>query len=176
MYAFNPKLRQIQIRFIACRVKRFNLDYFCCYFKKVLKSMHAMLLDFLTLFTDLLKILLSMQQAVSRAYLQKKIGRVAKSIMDRTISNSIRFLLFDTLLYCGVLGGIHCERILFSSRYVKKSLVRYSPPQSNRRVLILIQFFSTSLRNYLNILNNSDLCFIRQTYPYLDRSSVNIMK
>ena len=97
--------------------------------------------------------------------------------MDRTMSNKIRFFLSDTPLCCGVPGGIHYERILFSFKNIKNSLVRYSPPRSDRRILILFSVcFSTSLRNHLNILNESDLCFIRQTYPYLDRSSVKVLK
>ena len=97
--------------------------------------------------------------------------------MDRTMSNKIRFFLSYTPLCCGVPRGIHRERISFSSRYVRNSLVRYSPPQSNRRILILfLVCFSTSIQNRQNISNDSDLCFIRQTYSYLDRSSVNVMK
>ena len=97
--------------------------------------------------------------------------------MDQTMSNKVRFFLSDTPLCCGVLGGVHYERISFSFRYFRNSLVRYSPPRSDRKILILFSvYFSTSASNYLTILNDSDLCFIRQTYPYLDRSSVNVMK
>ena len=97
--------------------------------------------------------------------------------MDRTISNKIQFFLSEMPLCCGVLGGVHQERIPFSPRYVRNSLKRYSPPQSDQKILILFLIcFSTLLQNYLNISNDSNLYFIEQTYPYLDRSSVNIMK
>ena len=58
------------------------------------------------------------------------------------------------------------ERISFSSRYVKNLLKRYSPPQSDQRVLIFFSiYFSTSLRNHLNISNDSDLYFIDVPTP-----------
>ena len=62
---------------------------------------------------------------------QKRYRQTRKAHMDRIISNRIQFLLSDTPLCCGVLGWVHCERIPFSSRYVKNSLKKYSSPQSN---------------------------------------------
>ena len=116
-------------------------------------------------------------KADSSAYPQREIGRPANPIMDRTMSNKIRFLLSDTPLCCSILGGVHWERIIFSSRYVINSLDRYSLSRSDRRVLIhfLIYFF-TSLWYHLNISNDSDLCLIKKIKPYLERLSINVMK
>ena len=54
--------------------------------------------------------------AVSKAYPQKEICNSVKHIMDRTISNKVRFLLSATPLSCGVKGGVHSERIPLTLR------------------------------------------------------------
>ena len=112
-----------------------------------LRSVH---ISYGILLTDLPGTILRTLQVISRANPQKDSGRVAKLIMDRTMSNRVLF---------------HRERILFSPRYVKNSLERYSPPRSHRRILILFPVcFFISLRYRLNISIDSDLCLKRHNH------------
>src|SRR3982751_5866726 len=97
--------------------------------------------------------------------------------MDRTMSNKVRFLLSDTPFHCGVPGGVSWDKIPQSLRKSSNSWLKYSPPRSDRRALILLpSCFSTSFLNSLNFSKDLDLFFIRYTYPYLLKSSVNVMK
>ena len=48
---------------------------------------------------------------VSKAYPQKDMGSVEKLIMDLTMSNRVRFLLFATPFCCGVLRVVNWDII-----------------------------------------------------------------
>ena len=113
---------------------------------------------------------------VSKACPQRNKDKSMKLIMDRAISNRILFLFLDILLSWDTPGGVHWETIAFFLSYFRNSALRFFSPQSNRRTLMgLPVCFSISCLNSLNLSKASDLCFIRNTYPYHDRSSVKII-
>src|SRR6185503_8926409 len=80
----------------------------------------------------------SVSAAVRSACPQKEIGRSLRPIVDRTMSNKVRFLLSDTPFHCGVPGGVNSESIPFSFRWSSNSWLKYSPPRSDRRALIFL--------------------------------------
>ena len=111
----------------------------------------------------------SMYIAVSKAYPQKDIGDLEKLIIDLIISKRVRFLLSATPFCWGIPGADNWDIIPFPYKYPIKSAERYSPPRSDRKVLILLpNYFSTSTRNSLNFSKASYLWCIRYMYPYLE--------
>lgn len=68
------------------------------------------------------------------------------------------FLCSATSFCCGVYGQKHYDKIPFLVKKIQKSLDMYSPPESERRTLIIAKnWVSTYATNFLKTITTSDL-------------------
>ena len=89
--------------------------------------------------------------------------RSVQLIIERTISNKVQLCLLDIPFNCGVPGGVSYDIMPCSLRNSINSVLKYSSPRSDKRVLILFSVqFSTRALNSLNFSKDSLLFFKRK--------------